>query len=175
MTQKQEGSPYLTPGRLADVIAVLQIMAAGERPEREIRSWAKELSQSQDEHVIERWNKVFTEHPEFFRVYTIEGQAHPKAALRWRYTNKLYDQKTNKKYTAQQKEMLSKEEQELLTTEPLTTEAIGTLINAAIELHGRAIAEATAAKWWVPLVAALPSFVGAIIGTLVGAIWGANK
>jgi hypothetical protein len=82
-------SPYLKSGRLADVIAALQIMAAGERPEREIRGWARELSYSDSQKELDKWMGVFREHPEFFLVYHLQDDPTPKSALRWRYTNRL--------------------------------------------------------------------------------------
>jgi hypothetical protein len=54
----RERSPYLKSGRLADVIAALQIMGAGERPERAIKGWARELSYSESESDSEKWASV---------------------------------------------------------------------------------------------------------------------
>src|SRR5690242_18436076 len=48
-------SPYLTPGRLADVLAALQIMAAGQRPEGTMKHWADQLSGWSPEEQIARW------------------------------------------------------------------------------------------------------------------------
>jgi len=72
---------------------------------------------------------VFKEHPEFFLTYRLDGQQDLKAALRWRYVNKLYDPKTNESYTQLEKEALSPEQQSLLTTRPLAGDEIATLIN----------------------------------------------
>lgn len=168
-------SPYLKSGRLADVIAALQIMGAGERPEREIKGWAKELSYSESESDLEKWASVFKEHPEFFLVYHLQDDATPKAALRWRYTNKLYDSKIGKEYTPQEKEFLPEKERWLLTTRPLTSDAIAALMNTAIELHSRAIEELSASRWWVPIMAACLGFGGAVLGAVVVALWGAHR
>src|SRR4051794_21168088 len=99
MWEKSTSSPYLVPERLADVIAAVQTMAAAERPERTIADWAQEFDRNRDVSTIERWTRVFQEHREFFLVYTQEGKNELKAALRWRYINKLYDSKTGKEYT----------------------------------------------------------------------------
>ena len=121
-------SPYLKPGRLADVLAALQIMAVGQRPEGKISWWADELSRGLAKGQIERWTDVFQEHPEFFLLYTLANDPTPKAALRWRYPNKRYDHKTGKEYTQQEKEALPKQQQELLTTKPLDGEAVSVLL-----------------------------------------------
>ena len=127
---KSELSPYLTnKGRLADVIAAVQVLAARGRPEGTIKDLTNELSRSRAEQTVERWTRVFKEHPEFFLTYRLDGQQDLKAALRWRYVNKLYDPKTNESYTQLEKEALSPEQQSLLTTRPLAGDEIATLIN----------------------------------------------
>jgi hypothetical protein len=157
-------SPYLKPGRLADVLAALQIMAAGQRPEGRIDWWVKQLSPGLGENQTKRWTAVFQEHPEFFLVYSLENDAALKAALRWRYTNKLYDHKTGKEYTQQEKEALPQDEQYLLTTRPMDGETVSILLKTAIELHSRAIEEFTARRWWVtPAV----GFGGVAFGALL--------
>lgn len=162
--------PYLKPGRLADVLAALQIMAAGQRPEGTIDKWAEELSRDHGKEQIARWTAVFTDHPEFFLVYNLgNAQLPPKAALRWRYTNKRFDPKTDKEYTQELKELLPRSEQEFLTTKPLGGESISVLLNTAIELHSRQMAEQEASRW---LVSPLLSLLGAVLGGIVGANWG---
>jgi hypothetical protein len=175
MSFGRQRSPYLKGGRLADVIAALQIMAAGERPEREIKGWAKELSYIDLEAEVDKWSAVFKEHPEFFLVYHLKHDVTPKAALRWRYTNRLYDSKTGKEYTPQEKEELPEQQRWLLTTRPLTSDAVAALMNTAIELHSRAIEELSASRWWVPIMAACLGFGGALLGAIVAALWGVHK
>jgi hypothetical protein len=168
-------SPYLKSGRLADVIAALQVMGAGERPEREIRGWARELSYSESQNDIDKWASVFGEHPKFFLVYHLQNDVTPKSTLRWRYTNRLYDSKTGKEYTPQEKEELPERQRWLLTTRPLTSDAVGALMNTAIELHSRAIEELSARRWWVPIMAACLGFGGALLGAIVSSLWGVHK
>ena len=176
MISPRRSSAYLKQGRLSDVIAALQIMGAGERPEKSIKGWAKELSYDDSDAEVGRWTTAFKEHPEFFLVYRLQGDPNKlKSALRWRYTNKLYDSKTGKEYTPQEKEELPEEDRGNLTTKPLTSDAIAALMNTAIELHSRAIEELTASRWWVPILAALLGFVGALLGATVAALWGAHK
>jgi hypothetical protein len=121
---------------------------------------------------IDKWRSVFTEHPEFFLIYSLDGDDKEKAALRWRYTNKLFDSKTGKEYTQQEKEALPKQQQSLLTTKPLTSDAIAALMNTAIELHSRVLEELTSKRWWILLFAATLGFVGALLGAVVAAMLG---
>lgn len=168
-------SPYLKDRRLPDVMAALQIMGAGERPERAIKGWAKELSYDDSDAEVDRWTAVFREHPEFFLVYKLRDDPTLKSALRWRYTNKLYDSKSGQEYTPQQKEELPEKVRWNLTTKQLESDAIAALMNTAIVLHSRALEELPARRWWVPLVAACLGFVGALLGAIVAALWGAHK
>jgi hypothetical protein len=104
-------SPYLKdPRRLPDVIAAVQLMGAAQRPEKKISDWTKELTHDEKEEEIERWTAVFNDHPEFFLVYRLKGEADRKAALRVRYTNKLYDAIRQKEYTQEEKDKLGEKE-----------------------------------------------------------------
>ena len=167
--------PYLKESRLPDVIAAVQFMAAAPRPERAIPDWTKDLSgeglsDDKRKKEIDRWMAVFNEHPEFFLVYTRKEEKDPKAALRVRYANKLYDHKTGIEYTEAQRDKLSLQDEEQrairnrLTSKPLSTEAIAALMTTAIALHARANEERTARRWWIPVLAAVLAFFGAVAG-----------
>jgi hypothetical protein len=171
--KQSELSPYLIKGRLADIIAALQVMAAATRPEAAIERWTDELSRSKNEYDMQRWTKVFIEHPEFFLTYKFDNQL--KAALRWRYVNKLYDPKTGTEYTPQEKEALPREQRWALTTRPLGGEQVSTLLNTAIELHSRAVAEQAASRWWIPILTAVLGFIGAVAGAMLTSLFGPHK
>jgi hypothetical protein len=163
-------SPYLKdPRRLPDVIAAVQLIAAAQRPERKISDWTKELSGDEKEEEIERWTAVFNEHPEFFLVYRVKGEPDLKAALRVRYTNKLYDAIAHKEYTQEEKDKLEKTARDRLTTKPLSGEMITAMTNTAIALHASAVAELSARRWWVAVLTAALGFVGAVLGSYIGA------
>ena len=130
-----------------------------------MRKWAKELSYLDTNVEVARWEAVFKEHPEFFLIYKLDGSDNPKAALRWRYTNKLYNSRTGKEYTQIEKDQLPEKDRWLLTTKPLTSDAIAALMNTAIELHSKVIAEQAERRWWVPLVV---GFLGALLGGIIG-------
>jgi len=156
---RRKRSAYLKDGRLADVLAAIQLMAARERPQAEIKKWAEELSGSEvGEREVDRWTAVFEEHPEFFVMYKLKGDV--KAALRLRYTNKFYDPRINKTYTPEETDELSTERRWALTTKPLKTDSISTMMNAAIELHHRAVEELMARRWWVPVLPPFSVFSG---------------
>jgi len=167
--------PYLRQGRLADVIAALQVMASAERPEREIKDWAYELDRNRENSAIARWTDVFTEHREFFITCRLYDKGELKAASRWRYVFKTFDPKTGKEYTLAELEALPDEKRWSLTTKPLAGDQIQTLLNTAIGLHTRAIEELLAARWWIPLIAAVLGFAGAIVGTFLSAYLGLHK
>ena len=158
-------SPYLKPGRLADVVAAVQFMGLSGRPEAEIADWTTRLSGSGGENEIKRWTAVFKEHPEFFHVYTLQGAS--KAALRVRYANRLYDAVTNTTYTLGERESLPRDIRDRLTTKPLEAEMVGAMANTAIALHARASEDRTARRWWVPIFAAVLGFIGASMGALL--------
>jgi len=168
-------SPYLLPGRLADVIAALQVMGAGLRPENEIAGWAQELSGSGDPAAIARWTAVFADHQEFFLTYFLPEGGEKKAALRLRYVNKFFDARTNTEYTPEQKDALPPALRDSLTSKPLTGDAVAALMKTALDLKSRANEDLAASRFWVPLAAATPGFFGAIIGAAIAVIWGVHR
>ncbi len=167
--------PYLRQGRLADVIAAIQVMASAKRPEGKIKDWAWELDRSRDSRTVARWNGVFNEHREFFITYHLQNEEELKAALRWRYVFKNLDAETGQEYTPAEIAKLPDDQRKLLTTKPLTGEQIQTLLNTAIGLHTRAIEELGAKRWWVPLIAAFLGFGGAIAGSVLSTLLGLHK
>ncbi len=167
--------PYLKSGRLADVIAAIQVMSSAKRPEREIKDWAHEFNRSRDPKVVAHWTSVFEDHREFFLTYRLDGEKELKAALRLRYAFKTYDAETDKEYKPEQMQHLSREIRDRLTTRPLQGDQIETLLNTAIGLDTRALEREAARKWWIPLLAATLGFAGAILGNLLSAMLGLHK
>lgn len=167
MKKVSDISAYLISGRLADVIAALQVMSTAMRPERRIIDWAHEFDKNRNPDTVEKWTRVFQEHPEFFVTYYLREHNDLKAALRWRYVFKTYDAETGQDFTPAEVEELSKEKRELLTTKPLEGDQIQTLLNTAISLHTRAIEESKESRWWIPVLAATLGFFGAILGAML--------
>jgi hypothetical protein len=160
-------SPYLKSGRLADVVAAVQFMGVSGRPEAEIRDWTQRLSGNVAESEMQRWTAVFGEHPEFFHVYTQNGK--PKAALRVRYANRLYDEIDDKMYTRGERDGLPSVIKDRLTTKPLEGEMIGAMADTAIAFHARASEDRAARTRWIPLIAAFLGFLGALAGGYIAA------
>jgi hypothetical protein len=158
MDKSSDIAPYRIPGRLANVIAALQVMASAKRPEAKIKDWAYEFDQSHDAATIDTWISVFRDHREFFLVYQLPGEQELKAALRWRYAFKTLDAESGKEYTPAEIKGLPEKQRWLLTSKPLGGEQIQTLLNTAIGLHARAMEELRESRWWVPVFAAILAF-----------------
>ena len=175
MNKSSDVAPYRIRGRLADVIAAIQVMAAAKRPEAKINDWAYEFDRNRDAATIDRWTSVFRDHREFFLTYRLPDEQDLKAALRWRYAFKTFDAESGKEYTPAEIQALPEKQRWLLTTKPLGGEQIQTLLNTAIGLHARAMEELRESRWWVPVFAAILGFVGAMCGTILSALLGLAK
>jgi len=168
---KQPTSPYLIDGRLADVLAAIQVMGSAKRPEARIPDLASALDGAKDASTVARWKAVFEQHREFFVVYHRPDDPTPKAALRWRYAYKRFDAETGKDYSEAEFAALDSTNPEdrkirdRLTTKPLEAGQIQTLLNTAIGLRTTALEQRKANVWWVPLVTAALAFVGTLVGT----------
>ena len=170
-------SPYLeNHHRLADLITAIQIMGSYKYASRFYNHWAKQLGTPLSAN---NWYEIFKAHPEFFRILGSKDKNSAYITLRWRYG-------FDKNYWAEKGVVLSsddldkvEEAQEGLdepitvTKRPLESEQIESLINTAIELHGRAIAYKEEKRWLIPViltvVATIFSFLGAILGAYIGA------
>jgi hypothetical protein len=154
-------SPYIAhPNRLADVIAAIQAMAVYEFHMRSFAKWA--LSISGDESKAEYWKSVFVEHPEFFRLDTTRTLA----SLVWRRQfPKRYH--VDRQHSKEEWSQLPENERERISRTPLAPPDIKTLIDAAINLHSRAVELRRESRWWVPLAGAVGGLVGAVIGALL--------
>ena len=71
-------NPYLMPGRLSDVIAAITALGTYRYYKLSFDACAERIANRPDE--AEHWGRIFTEHPEFFRVNE-EGKT---ASLVWR-------------------------------------------------------------------------------------------
>ena len=169
MNKSIDIAPYRISGRLADVIAAIQVMAASKRPEAKIKEWAYQFDRSDDAATVDRWTDLFRDHREFFLTYQLPDEEDLKAALRWRYAFKTFDAESGKEYMPEQIKTLPKEQRDRLTTKPLEGEQIQTLLNTAIGLHARAMEELRESRWWIPVLAAILGFFGAMAGVILAA------
>lgn len=153
-------SPYIAnTNRLADVIAAIQAMAVYEFHMRSFDKWAESITG--DESKADNWKTIFEEHPEFFRLDTTRTLA----SLVWRRQYpKRYHVDRQQLLSEQESKALPDGEKKRLSRPPLSPTDIKTLIDAAINLHTRAVELRRESRWWVPLACA----VGALLGSIVG-------
>jgi hypothetical protein len=159
--RSKKNLPYLIDSRLGDVIGVIQVLGSTQwhaiMPEHWYRYFGKAHSDPTGE-----WKPVFEEHPEFFQI-----EKNGDVALRWRFAYpRTYDPRKNIDYTPEQRDLeLTPEERDKLHRRPLSAEQISALMNIAIELHARQVAQQQESRWLVPILA---SFTGGLLGALLG-------
>ena len=162
-------SPYLSsPDRLADVIAAIQATATYKFYQLQISGetgWAGRIGgDNADADELER---VFNEHPEFFRV---DSATKGSLVLR-RQHPKLFDVDEGREIShSEYRALTTDDEKARISRTPLDTSEVAMLVNTAIELHSRAIDLAQERRWL--LTALIPTFT-ALLGIFIGAWLGA--
>ena len=156
-------SPYLSEGRLADIIGAIPVLSASDKyASRQLSEWRKKLGEA---CARGGWEQVFTEHPEFFRLHE-DGGKH-WVAMRWRWAlDKDYDPQFGRVLTSDELSAATVDQIARLTRAPLTPQQIEMLMSTAVKLHASAIEHERNARWWIPIV--LPAAT-TIIGILLGA------
>jgi hypothetical protein len=159
---KPTDSPYLAAsGRLGDVIAAIQAMGTYKFYKLDFSAWADRISgdTSQGNH----WREIFEQHPEFFRL----DSQRKRASLVWRRQHqKLFDVDKEAKISREEYRELTPDKQARLSRMPLASSELATLINAAIELHSRALARKQDTRWWI---SGVMSLVGVVVGIVLKA------
>jgi hypothetical protein len=135
---------YLDPGRLDDVILLIQILAFDPRGQISESRITTEFTEPATKGVTS-WAKVANEHPEFFRV---SGD-------------------TNNKAIALVVRFLQHGEQH-----PLNEDFVRTLISTAIDLHDRQQRRQDRHAAYLPLITALIAGVFTLAATLLATILG---
>jgi hypothetical protein len=164
VVSSENASPYIKHhNRLSDVIAAIQAMGVYKFHMREFGEWAESISG--DSSKAEHWKRVFEEHPEFFRLDTTRQLA----SLVWRRQfSKRYHVDLERQLSDEELRALSPKDTARVSRTPLSPADIKTLIDAAINLHSRAVELQREGRWWVPLASsAVGGLVGAILGTLL--------
>lgn len=122
---------------------------------RKVSSWGEKLGTPVS---APDWNKIFEEHPEFFRV---SGEW---VSLRWRHGyDRNFSVELARELSHAEIEALAENQKENLTRKPLTSDQIEALMKTAIELHSRAVAHAQERRWLTPILFAL-------LGTIIGVV-----
>lgn len=154
-------SPYITNAmRLADVIAAIQAMGVYRFHMCSFEKWAERISG--DASKAAYWQRVFEQHPEFFRLDTTKRLA----SLVWRRQfPKRYDVVRERRLSEEEYAALPPKERKNISRAPLLPGDIQALIETAISLHARAVELQRERRWWASLVSsALGGLGGAILG-----------
>ncbi|MGD0802030.1 MAG: hypothetical protein ABR906_12005 [Terracidiphilus sp.] len=136
--------PYTKPGRLADVLALIQVLALDPDTRRSIDGITKELQGSPTS--AKDWLEVAKEHREFFRVDS--GSGHPLSLVA-RYVLPYGDE--------------AKRPQ-------LPTDFTSQLLQTAITLHDRQVAASE--WWWKTLIPIASTVLGGILA--LAGVWLTN-
>lgn len=132
---RSSNSPYTKPGRLQDVLALIQVLALDEYARRTKEGIDKELQGSPTSALD--WFTLAQEHRELFRV---NPKSHSALSLVARY-------------------VLPHEEGE--QRPPLPSDFVSTLFQTAINLHDR---QMEAKEWWKPWLSGVTAILAALIG-----------
>jgi hypothetical protein len=157
---KSKMSPYLSDGsRLSDVIAAIQAMGSYKFYWLNFATWSDRISG--DETRADYWQRVFEEHPEFFRL----DSARNGAALVWRRQYpKRFHVDLERRLTVEEYKKLSEEEKKRVSRDALSASDIKALIDTAVDLHSRALDQHKERRWWLPILTAVGALLGAILG-----------
>jgi len=158
LTEKSN-SPYLKSGRLGDVIAAIQVMGKYAFYKLDFAQWSMRISG--DQSKADHWEKVFREHPEFFR-FDSEGK---KVSLVWRRSyRKRFNVDEERNLSFEEYSALEPAEKHRISRAPLTGEEISVLVSTAINLHTRAIEQNKEYRWMSsPLFSLLGVALGAFL------------
>ncbi|MBB3059273.1 hypothetical protein [Microbulbifer rhizosphaerae] len=155
MFRKQKNNPYLEPGRLGDILGLIQVLGLDSLVYRSESGIAEDEDRGGLRHELkatpssgESWIAVAKEHPEFFRID--EGKGYPLSLI-CRHTHKTSPE---------------------LKSEPFDKSIIYRLMELAIELHDREVRRSQ--KWtlyipiWVAAISGVILIIRSIIGTAGG-------
>jgi hypothetical protein len=174
------GSHYLERGRLESIIAAIQVLGTRGWASQHIEKLAFDMeaveegggksiiSSEELAKVAAKWETVFREHTEFFKVYTLKNEEKPKVALRWRYaTESTYEVATGKDLSLDQAKAMP-DRYARLSHKPLDIAQIDSLVKTAIDLHARAIAEKQESHFPLTVLLALTTALVAAAGAFIG-------
>jgi len=130
--------PYVESGRLADVMALIQVLALDKHAHRSESGLNDELQGNPKS--ADSWIDVADKHPEFFRV---RGSGNHRISLVARHVQ-LRDQDDNRT--------------------PLSADFVGKLLQTAIELHDRELERKNHWKAYIPIIVAVTAGIFTFIG-----------
>lgn len=145
--------PYLITNRLADVLALIQVLAIHDLAHRDEASVEKEM-QRKPGSGVDTWRQLASQHPEFFRVKT---EGFNVLALVCRHVSPRNDQQGR---------------------DPLTPEVTQALLTTAVGLHGEQLKhyQRNSFLWaaWAAIGAALITGFCAVVVAIIKACCGST-
>jgi len=133
-------SPYLSPGRLSQILAAIQCMAIYRSYRLSVSEWASRIHGASGRPVD--WQVVFSDHPEFFRE-SPSARGHYALVYRRALARQADDNRPE-----------------------LGENQIHALFKLAMELHSKAVEEKKDRWWFLPYVVQV---VGMLLAFVAGA------
>lgn len=130
-------SQYLLPGRLADVLALVQVLAMDEHAHRSEEGLKSELQGPP--RSAKTWPEVAQKHPEFFRV---KPDGEHRVSLIARHVSPEEDSGRL----------------------PLPADYTSKLLQLAVELHDREVRRSQSWHVWLPMLGAIVGGLLALLG-----------
>lgn len=137
MWNKSKSFSYLDKGRLADVLALIQVLALDKDAHRSENGLSKELQGNP--RSASSWSEVSLQHPEFFRVM-------PSGDHRVSLVARHVTPREGKE------------------SPPLDSDYTSKLLQLAVELHDREVRRSQYWHVWVPLIVALTAGLFTLFG-----------
>ena len=132
---------YKDPNRLADVMALIQVLAQGPHPIRTEDGLKNQLTEKPTSNA-ESWIDIAKNHREFFRVRPADDENKENVALIWRHA-------------------LSKDK--TVQSNSLEPESTAKLLEIAVSMHDRELTRSQRFSYLVPLAVAVLSGLVAIL------------
>ena len=139
-SMKKDTNAYLKPGRLADVLALIQVLSLDEHSHRSENGLKEELQGLPTS--ADSWISVAREHPEFFRV-RLSGE----------HVVSLTARHVSPKDAEGQRHL------------PL--EFTSRLIQTAVDLHDRQVRRSERWTVWLPIAASATAAIIALVGVIL--------
>jgi hypothetical protein len=141
---------YARPERLADVMALIQVLALDHKDtHRSETGLCKDLQGSP--RSADTWQSVAKDHPEFFRVNPEPGKKHIVSLIARHVSPRREDRKRG----------------------PLSAEFVGNLLRSAVDIHDRQVRRSERWTYLVPIWVALILGILGLLGTLAKLLLGA--
>jgi hypothetical protein len=135
-----ESLPYLKPGRLEDVIFLIQYLGREDEAYFEADDKEEKVLDYHTPKSLGNWLRVADDHPEFFRI---AGSTEKKSVYLW---HRYYEKGEKNKRP------------------PLNFSQVQALVDNVLKIHERQVKQDERVKWALPLWGA---FVGVILNCVI--------